>query len=186
MTSISFKQAKGKRVLILGDVGTGKTSLTQRLLREALEEGATGITVIDMAPGKIVVNDAPIGGYLLDKPDSRVRYLAPKDVKAPRLTAKNPEELIELAEKNRIEIESLLDTFSRNPGNILFVNDASIYLQRGNLNTLWAALLKAKTLVINSYLGERLKSDQGTGISAREKDLVLELVSKMDVVIKLE
>ncbi len=145
----------------------------------------TGITVIDMAPSRIVVDGESIGGHLLDEPDTRVNYLAPVDVKAPRLTAKNPIELVEIADRNWREIDVILDYFSNNPTDALFVNDASIYLQKGDLNRLWAALSKAKTLIVNAYFGERLKSDQSTGISARERDHVKALASRMDKVIRL-
>ena len=185
MTNTSFSEIEGKRVIILGDVGTGKTSLVRRLLIEAIEKYLKDLTVIDMAPPRMSINGETIGGHLLEKPDQRVRYLAPKEVWPPRLKARDPEELISLAEKNREEIEVLLATYSKEPSEILFVNDVSIYLQRGDIETLWGALSKARTLVVNSYFGERLSDDHGTGISTREKNEVLALAERMDMVIRL-
>jgi len=43
----------------------------------------------------------------------------------------------------------------------------------------------AETVVANGYLGERLRGDFGTGVSLRERDLVLKLADKMDEVIRL-
>lgn len=114
-----------------------------------------------------------------------MRYLAPKEVWPPRLKAKNPGELISLAERNCEGIEALLVRYSEEPSEVLFVNDVSIYLQAGDLETLWGALSKAGTLVVNSYLGERLNDDQGTGISTRERNEVLALAERMDMVIRL-
>lgn len=185
MTGISFSQIRGKFVLILGEVGAGKTSLTLQLMEEAIEKGARGITVIDMAPKVINVDGGSVGGLLLEKPDPRVRYMAPREISAPRLTARNAEELLEFADKNKSEIEALLNAFSMNPSEVLFVNDVSIYLQRGELDRLLGAFSMAETVVANGYLGERLRGDFGTGVSLRERDLVLKLADKMDEVIRL-
>ena len=171
--------------MIMGEVGAGKTTLTLRLLREALEESAGPITVIDMAPKAIKVEGGTVGGRLLNEPDSRVRYMAPREITAPRLTARDAGELIKLAEKNWAEIDKLLEAFSADPCEVLFVNDISIYLHGGRLGSLLAALSKAKTVVANSYMGERLKEDFGTGVSLRERDLVLKLAENMDLVIRL-
>ena len=46
------------RTLILGDVGTGKTLLTKRLLREALEKTDGMVTVLDFAPPAKVISSS--------------------------------------------------------------------------------------------------------------------------------
>jgi GTPase SAR1 family protein len=174
------------KVLIVGDVGTGKTALTRRILTEAVHIGfKRDITVIDMAPGATVINGLPVGGKLLSSSDFNVRLLEAKDIKTPRLSAHDHEELLRLADHNRDEVEKLMDKFVAEPTKILFINDVSIYLQRGDLERLWGALEKADTVVVNGYLGEKLRSDLGTGISERERRLMEGLAARMDIVISL-
>ena len=186
MTGISFSRALGRRVLIIGDVGTGKTELTRRLLVEAAEEGyVSSITVMDMAPRATMIRGLSVGGVLVDPEDLGVRYLGLDDIKTPRLSAKNADELLRLADYNRTEIEELLEKFAADPTDILFINDISIYLQRGDLELLWSTLGKAETVVANGYMGERLKDDLGTGVSAREEEMMGKLADRMDVVIHL-
>lgn len=186
MTGISFSRALGKRVLIIGDVGTGKTELTRRLLLEAVEEGYEGIiTVMDMAPRATTIRGLSVGGMLVNPDDLGVRCLGVDDIRTPRLSASNAEELLRLADYNRTEIEKLLGRFTADPTDILFINDISIYLQRGDLELLWSTLMKVETVVANGYMGEKLKDDLGTGISAREEEMMVRLTDRMDVVIHL-
>ncbi len=138
-----------------------------------------------MAPGKVLTENGSIGGRLLEKPVKGVRQLIPLGIKAPRLTAKNPDELLSIADSNRVRIEKVLEEFNQVSTKVLFINDASMYLQKGELDTLRATISKAETAVVNAYLGERLKNDLGTGLSTREKKLVLSLAEKMDMVIQL-
>ena len=185
MTSTSFDTVCGRRILITGEVGSGKTTLMRKLLNEALEGGKEEITLIDMAPERISTENGSIGGRLLGNPVKRVRLLTPSGIKAPRLTAKSPDELVLIADSNRAKIEKVLEMFNKAPTKVLFINDASMYLQRGDLETLLAAISKAETVVVNAYLGERLKNDLGTGLSKLERELVLSLGEKMDDVIQL-
>lgn len=186
MSGISFSETLDKRVLIIGDVGTGKTALTRRLLAEAVEGGrARSITVMEMAPPATTIRGLSVGGTLINPRDWKVRYLKAEEVKTPRLSAKNGEHLLKLVDYNRNKIEKLLDYFTAHPTSILFINDVSIYLQGGDLDRLWIALEKANTVVANGYVGERLKEDFGTGISERERRLMEKLAARMDVVIRL-
>ena len=185
MTGTSIEEVLGIRTLIMGEVGSGKTRLTSKLLEEALGMGLKMITVLDMAPEAATVNGIAIGGTLQGVTDLGVRYLRSRDVKAPRLSARDPEELMDYANQNRRIINRLLDAFLLEPTRILFVNDVSIYLQRGYIDYLWGVFSAAETVVANGYYGERLKADHETGLSSRERTLMEELASRMDRVIRL-
>jgi GTPase SAR1 family protein len=175
----------GLKTLIVGDVGAGKTRLTRRLLDEALEMNLERVTVIDMAPDVVNIEGVSVGGALLGAYQGDTRLLRLNDIKTPRLSAKSPEELLQLADHNRREIEGLLDAFDAEPSGTLFINDVSIYLQRGDLERLWSILSGDKTVVVNGYLGERLKEDLGTGLSQNERCQMEDLASRMDLVIRL-
>ncbi|HIE18972.1 TPA: hypothetical protein EYP75_04520 [Candidatus Bathyarchaeota archaeon] len=181
-----FDEFLGKKVLIIGDVGRGKTRLTRRLLIEALKKGyGSRITVIDMAPKQVSFNGLSVGGKILKADESKVRYLNCEDVKTPRLSARSPNELRKLAEHNRRILEKLLERFIASPTQILFINDVSLYLQGGNFDLLWSALEKADTAIINGYYGEKLQDDLGTGLSERERRLIKKLAAKIDVLVQL-
>jgi len=181
-----FSELLGKKVLVIGEVGSGKTEFTRDLLLEAFEAGyGPQITVIDMAPEKTSLNGLAVGGKLLKPGELEVRYLSCGDIKTPRLSARSPEELQELAEHNRVLLERLLEKFIESPTRILFINDVSLYLQRGRIDLLWSAIEKAETVIINGYYGEKLQRDLGTGISQRERRLMSLLVDKVEVLIQL-
>ena len=167
----------------MGDVNTGKTMMTKELLDEAIELDPGEVTVIDMAPKLFMVEGISFGGVLVGPGDYDVRCLMSDDIRTPRLSAETSEELLKLAEHNRYEIDGLLDEFQAHPSRILFINDVSLYLQSGNLERLWDTIKLAETVVANGYFGTRLEGDLGTGVSARERSLMEELASRMDVVI---
>lgn len=174
----------GKRILIIGDVNTGKTLLTSRILKELINLGyEKEITIIDMAPEKRGV----IGGTLTDYIDipKGMKYLRPLKVYAPRTTAKNREELILMAEENARNIEKLIDSYLRNPTSILIINDLTLYLHAGNLDRIIKCIRKSKTFIGNAYYGEKIKDQFKTNISLREKILVEKLLKLMDIVINL-
>lgn len=169
----------------MGDVGAGKTRLTKWLLEEALDMGLKDITVIDMAPRAVEVNGVLVGGVLVEGSREGVRCLRSDDIKTPRLSAGSADELLRLADHNLREVEKLLDSFKVEPTETLFVNDASIYLQRGDPGNLWASLVRAETVVANGYMGKRLAEDRGTGLSRIERERMKVLASKMDMVVRL-
>jgi len=181
-----FDEFLGRKVLIIGDVGRGKTSFTRHLLIEAVEKGyAPQITVIDMAPKQVSFKGLAAGGKILKHGEFKVRCLDAGDVKTPRLSARSPDELLELAEHNRRIIERLLRKFIASPTRILFINDVSLYLQRGSFDLLWSALERADTAILNGYYGEKLRDDLGTGVSKRERNLMERLAAKVDVLFQL-
>ena len=183
--TLSYKELRGAHTLIVGDVGSGKTKLTRALLEEAaLVEPE--IVVLDFAPELRVLQDTKIGGFLVKESIPRVVNNRSNRVMTPRLSAKTPEELVQLACINQKITEKMLTQFIENPRKVLFINDVSIHLQRGNLRNLMRALDKAETAVLNGYLGEYLQPDQGTGISNRERSMMNKLGERMDKVIYLQ
>jgi L-fucose mutarotase/ribose pyranase (RbsD/FucU family) len=183
-----FQQLLGKKVLIVGDAGTGKTALTASLLEEAVSmQHSHEITIVDMAPPSMIVQGIRIGGPMEEATNiiKEVRYLRPRDVKAPRVMGRSRQEVLKLADFNKQEIDSVLDVFLANPTPILFINDISLYLQMGDLKKLICIIGVTKTFIANGYLGDKLAEDFGAGISGNERKRMRELMKSVDVVITL-
>lgn len=184
MSTISIEKILGRKILILGDVGSGKTRLTAKILDVLLEKTSVDdITVIDMSPTTV----KGIGGRLSSYTPSalKVRYLAPEVVRAPRIEGKNRDEVISLAEFNKKVIEPLLHEFIRRSTSILFINDLSIYLHAGDVETIIKCLELSNTVVANSYHGNALFNDKGSDISIREKKMISLLINRFDEVFNL-
>ena len=183
-----FTYLHNRRTLILGDVSTGKTTMTVKLLLEALRsEIPNEITVIDMAPKKIKYDDKTIGGKMSDiiELPPLVQLIQPKKINAPRYSAKDQYELIRQVEENGRVIEEALEQYLRKPTRILFINDLSLYFQSGRLKSALDAMAEAETFVANAYHGRSLDNDLGTGISATERRLVEILARAVDLLIFL-
>jgi hypothetical protein len=185
LTECYLKDIIGKKTIIIGDIGAGKTALTRRLLDEAILEDVR-ITVLDFAPAEKTINGVKIGGHLYDGIDINIRNLKSDLIKTPRISAENAEELISMANFNEKITSTLIREFIDSPTDTLFINDVSIHLQQGNLKPLLDAIKLARTVVVNGYIGKRLREDIGSGVSSREINLMRRLSSKMDCVIKLE
>jgi len=173
------------KTLIVGDVGAGKTAFTRRLLMEAVDQVSDMITVLDFAPPAQKLKGVDIGGYLLEDGHPKVRCLYSRLIKTPRLSAEDGDELIRLASHNRKITESLIARFLDAPTDTLFVNDASIHLQQGNIRELWKAISEASTVIANGYMGSTLNPDHGSGVSKRENFKLRLLIARMDRVITL-
>ena len=187
-TKYLFKDLLSKKVLILGDLGKGKTKLTVELLKQAVQLGyAKDITIIDMAPSKVIVKGVKVGGKILEIFDvsGEIRYLAPVKVETPRLKAKSGEELLRYVKVNRERIKPLIEEFLNAPSKILFINDVSIYLQSGRANLVISAVKATKTLIANGYYGKFFKFDYGTEVSRIERDLMDLLANNVDFTIHL-
>lgn len=178
------KDIVGKRVLVLGEAGSGKTMLAARTLEELLVlVNPDEITVIDMAPQRI----GDVGGRLSEITDAtkKVRYLLPQKVYAPRLTGASREQVLEYAELNRRAMEPLFNMFIRTPTQILILNDVTLYLHAGELETVLKSMRKARTFLATAYRGSKLAENHGSGISAREEQLVKKLSIDMDQIIEI-
>lgn len=184
----SFTDLLHRRVLILGDVQTGKTSLTARLIREAVQlEGPGKITIIDMAPNRFVYRGRLIGGRTSETASlpTGVMVLQPGHVNAPRCLAENKSDLLRQVEENSVKIEQVLEQYLAHPTPVLFLNDISLYLQCGKWRKLWDVMKDSDTSVANAYYGRSLDDDLGTGVSSVERSLVRRLTQQVDLVIHL-
>lgn len=177
----------GKRTLIVGDVNTGKTTLTREILHAMCERGwGRKILVLDLAPRiptglALKAGLEGVGGRLLVPEGSHALYLRPKVV-PPRLSAKTQKEALALAEGNRRAIEEAMGKAARRQREILFLNDLSLYLQAGSALKLSDFLDGFSTVVANGYMGERLG---GGEISTREISEMEALLPSFDLVVRL-
>ncbi|MCF8885487.1 MAG: hypothetical protein QXK95_04335 [Nitrososphaerota archaeon] len=172
----------GRKTLLTGEVGTGKTKFLARFIEYLLESGyEKEVTLIDMAPNRFQGVGGSVKEYLKDL--GGIRYLRPPIVYAPRLMGRDALEVSRYCEENRKNIEPLLDTYILNPTNILLINDLTIYLHTGDLEKMLKAIELSKTFMATAYSGVKLRDDKGSGISEREKTVTDKLKEKMDLVI---
>jgi hypothetical protein len=162
----------GKKTLILGDVNSGKTTLTREILDGFCRQGLGGrIAVMDLAPE--IPEEAlwrrglaGVGGRL-EPPAGCGAVTLHTTIVAPRLTSSNEEEAMEKAERNRKVIDGLFRRFESMDRDILFINDASLYLQAGGMGRITGLLEKTGTAVVNGYFGETLGPGE---LSRRERE----------------
>jgi len=174
----------GKKVLILGEVGSGKTSLTAKIVQKLVPLiEPKEITVIDMAPEAIGEIGGKLSKYL--NLNSELRYLSPAKVYAPRTMGISNTQVVEYAKRNKNAIEPLLDEFVKKPTNVLVINDITLYLHLGKLEKITNCIRLTETFLASAYYGVKLQEDKGAGITAREKQMVEELATYMDHVVKL-
>jgi len=163
----------GRKLLILGEVNTGKTTLCQRWLADLCRNGlGQRTTVIDMAPHIPEAlarrrGIAGAGGNLLAPPASGVLDLR-VHLEPPRLSSQSEAEALAKARGNAELIETLFARLVPEERDILFINDVTLYLQAALATQLIerAAFTRMNTLVVNGYRGERLGSGE---LSEREK-----------------
>lgn len=178
------KEILGKKVLILGEAGSGKTKLAAQLLQELMMlVNPEEITVIDLAPQRV----GEIGGKLTDYVSitGGVKYFSPENVYTPRLAGASPKQVLHYAELNRKNMEPLLNRFIRNVTEVLVLNDVTLYLHSGKLETVLKCVRLANTFLATAYYGSKLAEDLGTGISSKEKQLTDKLATSMDSTLKI-
>jgi len=181
-TQLKARDIVGKKVLILGEVGSGKTLLATRLLKELMMLFDPGeITVIDLAPQRV----GEVGGKVSEYVDSidKVKYLSPERVYTPRLTGTSREQVLKYAELNRRLMEPLFNEFVQRTTKILVLNDITLYLHAGELETVLKCMRLAETFLATGYYGSRLAEDRGSGISVQERRLIEKLATYMDQII---
>ncbi len=169
------------RLLIVGEVGVGKTLMTAHILEE-LAPMFKRILIIDMAPNLKGVG-VPLANYLALPENST--YLRPDGLRAPRLEGRNANEVLELAKVNASLIRPLLIRCWAEKPDLLVINDLSIYLQAGDLEDLVRCIYSSDSFLGNSYYGKRLVDDKGAGISLKEREGVEALMDHLDYIVHL-
>lgn len=167
----------GRRVLIVGDVNTGKTRITLRLAKDLLAAGQRDMVILDFAP-EITRG---IGGKLDLEGLESAEYLT-TGIIPPRLTGKTPGQVEEYARLNVQKIEKMLEAGLGRTREAAVINDVSIYLQGAEADSLVCWLCHARTTLINGYCG---KSFDESDFSRRERSRMESLMKYCDEVIRL-
>ncbi len=167
-----------QRTLIIGDVNTGKTRETVRILAGWVAANPTPLmTVLDLAPEPL----HGIGGRLTLPAGFTGRYRF-ADIVPPRLTGRTAEEIDRLATANARTADRLFEKILKTPHPFLVINDASLYLQAGDYSRLAELMASATTVLINAYYGTRFRDHP---ISRRERRLTERLMQDCDRVIRM-
>jgi len=174
--TISTRDYDGRRTLIVGDVNSGKTRLTESVLAAWTAQGRSReIAVLDLAPQ----TRRGIGGRLALPQGFSGVYKAPA-VTPPRLTAKTEVEAEELARANAAAIDPLLQDSRLLDDPILIINDATLYLQAGAYKRFLRVIRSAATALVNAYYGHSFPDFR---LSRRERRLTDRLMQDCDRVI---
>jgi hypothetical protein len=151
----------GRKLLILGDVNTGKTTLTRRILDDFCGRGlGPRVAVLDLAPHICEQLAAQrglrgVGGHLDAPPDSGALTIR-EQLEPPRLSSASEAEAMGKAARNKALIDAAWQRAGAGTRDILVANDISMYLQAGSADELVARFAAADTVIANGYFGERL------------------------------
>lgn len=161
--------------LIVGPLGSGKTSLTAEALTDWLErEGPDGTVVLDFAP-EIETVDGVIGGRLdrvLDIPDDV--WVGTIEAHGPRFEGADPAAVARLASANADRSRRLLAGAPPSP-RAVFANDVTIAFQHepDDVASLQRYCSGAECVVVNAYEGDELgRDDPVSGNEARAVELL--------------
>ena len=162
MTTAPSAGCLGKKILVIGDVNTGKTTLCKRWLTELCQQGlGARIALLDLAPTisrELALQRGIVGagGELHAPAGSGVLDLR-THLEPPRLSSSSEGEALEKAARNAQRIDALLGRLEPQR-DILFINDVTLFLQARSAASLIeaAGFDKRTTLVVNGYRGERL------------------------------
>jgi hypothetical protein len=175
---VDIQRFVGSKTLFAGEVGSGKTRRMAAILNQMVFEGlGPDITVLDLAPERT----RGVGGKMPIPRPSSISVLETTIV-PPRLTGTTPEAVEALARQNARRIEKRFDTLRSQPRPILFVNDATLYLQAGNVKRFVEILNLSETVLVNVYRGHSLGQD---AFSARERRRTESILPVFDKVIWL-
>ena len=162
MISVPGTECLGRKILVIGDVNTGKTTLCKGWLNELSQQGlGARIALIDMAPTishELALKRGIVGagGELRAPEGSQVLDLR-AHLEPPRLSSSSESEALEKAAHNAQLIEALIGRLEPRR-DILFINDVTLFLQARSAASLIesAGFDRRTTLVVNGYRGERL------------------------------
>jgi hypothetical protein len=166
----------GKKTLIIGGIGSGKTRLTAEILRGLMDRMGS-LTLMDFAPGRGGVG-LPLSSYI------NIGCVRPEGLHAPRIEGRDAEEVLRLARDNEEKIRPILISFLSKPTDALVINDLTIYLHSGDPELLLKCIDSSRTFIGNAYYGKDF-DDKGSGLNERERFLVEKLMKMMDLVIKM-
>jgi len=177
VTNCAIEPYLNRQTVIAGDVNSGKTTLTTEILEHFIKAGyGQQIAVLDLSPDPV----QGIGGKLSLGEDTPVLYLTAHII-APRLMGRDAAHTLCLANGNARKIEALFAEFKRRRRDILFVNDATLYLQSGNLALFLEMLSMSSTRIINAYYGNTFAESE---LTQRERRLTDALMAVSDKVIR--
>lgn len=178
----------GKKVLIVGDVGSGKTISTLNIVNKFIEfDFGSEITILDFAPTSIYYSGKRVGGKFIEYSFNQnlvKRYIS-VNTYPPRILGKCRDEVLMYAKINRRNCEYAIKEFIDNPSNILIINDISIYYHIGDLGLIVDALKLCKTFIGNAYFNGFIEDKFSTGISVNEREMTKLLMNLMDLTINL-
>jgi len=173
--------------LIVGDINSGKTTLTGKILDNFCRDIGGVVTIVDLAP-EIRIQDleekasAKAVGGKLDVPISKtVRYYHER-IHAPRLRARDENEARKLAAENVRTIDALFSIAAKGKSDAIFVNDCSLYLHCGCASKLLKLIRSSPTSVVNGYFG-RFFND--SSISIHERKEMENLINHCDRLVRL-
>lgn len=167
----------GRRTLVIGDVNTGKTRLTEEVLaRWIAQDRSHEIVVLDLAPE----TKGTIGGRIHLPADFQGVDLSTTIV-PPRLSGRDENEATALAKGNAAAIETLFQDPRLETCSILVINDVTLYLQAGSYERLWAVIEPIGTVLINAYYGQSFPDYQ---LSRQERRLTERLIKDCHRVIR--
>lgn len=167
---------EGQWVLVVGEIGSGKTRLTEKMLPKIIAGGGV-IAIFDFAPENV----SGVGGKMKIVNNSRMDYYS-DNFFAPRLTGKDKNEVLLLAELNAQKIERVLAAYQSRPRKIVVINDISIYLHSRTAKQWISNFYKVDTILANGYYGYHLGNDD---FSQRERHEMENLMQYQDLVIFL-
>lgn len=186
-SAIQIEDFIGRFTLIVGDVNSGKTTLTRNIFDTYCRHKGGAISVVDLAPTFPPSNIADVkekeevGGKLDVSSSPGVHYFHGL-IHAPRLTAKSEAEAETLAKSNARTIENLFMEALKDETEAIFVNDCSLYLHAGNPKKLLQWIRSARTAIVNGYEGRSL----GEGpLTVREREGMAFITGECDHLIRL-
>lgn len=180
----------GSRTLIVGDINTGKTTLTRQILEGLCTTLNLGpqIMIVDLSPTipdslSLPESKRGVGGRVIlnELQDQKMIGVFPTLLPA-RLLAHSQAEAQAIARSNLDRIHDSIDRHTPLDRSILIINDITLYLQAGNAMDLLQWMRPAQTVIANGYLGKQL----GAGdLSQREAYQLRILMKGFDRVIPL-